>query len=106
MRDYSFENKITEGKIQKIEKIVFEFNKVSVSFVDLYNGKRKLLIIDDVTSVVMQPDCEETPDVMAYETLIGYDFWKEGELYIVCVKTDSYEIAVRSYSEPKLTVCL
>lgn len=102
MRDYEFENKITEGKIQKIEKIVFEFNKVIINFVNLVNNKRKLLIISEVISVTMQPDYEETVDVMEYETLIGYDYSKEGELYNHCLKTDTYEISIRSYGEPKL----
>lgn len=103
LRDYDFENKITEGKIQKIENILFDFNKIFISFVNLFNGKRKLLAIHDVTSITLQPDYKETTDVMEYETLIGYDYLKKGHLYEHCLKTDTYEFIIMSYCEPKLT---
>lgn len=106
MRDYNFEDQITEGKIQKIENIIFEFHKVSVCFVSLFNGKKKVLTMNDVTSMTMEPGDDESADVMAYETLIGYDHFKKGNLYRVCIRTDTYEISISCYSEPELTDCL
>lgn len=98
----TFEDQITAGKVQKIEQIVFRFHQVLIYFENVWSGKRKLLTIDEVTAITMQPDEKDTTDVMAYETLIGYDCTKTGEFYFHCLKTDSYELTIRSYGEPHL----
>lgn len=102
MRNYEFEDKISESKIQKIEKIIFEINKVIVIFGDLHSSKRKQLTIGEVMLLSIQPDDEESTDIMAYETLIGYDYEKKGNVYIHCLKTDTYEIVIKSYRPPNL----
>lgn len=104
LRNFEFENKITEGKIQKIKEIRFEFNKITIIFQNLSCNSKKQLVIKDITSLSIQPDDEKTFDVMDYETLIGYDYSKDKELYTHTLRTDTYEIIIRSYQPPELTI--
>lgn len=102
LRDFEFESRITEGKVYKIDKVVFEFNRIVFLFGNLRDGREKRLVIEDVVDLSVEKDAGEAADIMAYETLIGYDFEKEGDFYIHCLKTDTYEMVIKSYGGPEL----
>lgn len=102
LRNFEFESRITEGKVYKIDKVVFEFNRIVFWFGNLRDGREKRLVIEDVVDLSVEKDAGEAADIMAYETLIGYDFEKDGDFYIHCLKTDTYEMVIKSYGGPEL----
>lgn len=102
LRNFEFESRITEGKVYKIDKVVFEFNRIVFWFGNLRDGREKRLVIEDVVDLSVEKDAGEAADIMAYETLIGYDFEKDGDFYIHCLKTDTYEMVIKSYGGSEL----
>lgn len=102
MRNFEFETLITEGKIQKIENIKFDFNSITIIFQSMFDGKRKQLTIYEMFFLSVQPDDNELEDVMEYETLIGYDYEMTGMVFVHCLRTDNYEIVFKSYRPPEL----
>lgn len=109
------DDEITDGKVNKIAKFSVEFDKIEVIFEDLVTGAQKRMQFTRVLSLsciaevwydahdAMVNEWDADMDIMAYRTLIGFDYTKEGNTYHYCMKIDDYEIVIKSLHYITLT---
>ena len=100
-RDFSFEEKITDGgHLTILRKINIYFNTITMLFENIPTMMMRELRFARVVDFSMKADFpdeyRDDMDIMAYRTLIGFDYEKENCKYIYCVKIEDYEIIVKS----------
>ena len=106
-RDYTYEEKITDGKIAIIRNFTVDFDKITITFENAATKLRKELRFSRVIRLSMladfYDDYGDDMDIMAYRTLIGFDFEKENDVYTYGIKIDDYEIIIESLNFITLT---
>ena len=103
-RDFSFEKNITDGYVQVVREFVVDFDRITILFENAYTEKQKSLYFTKVISLTMEKDEYIFPNdySSSYQTLIGFDFEKNENIYTYCIKIDEYEIIIKSIDFVKL----
>jgi hypothetical protein len=106
-RNYSYEEKITNGKVAIVREFTVNFDRITVIFENIITKLKKELNFSRVTKLSIQADChddyDDSMDMMAYRTLMGFDFEKVKDIYIYTMKIDDYEIIIESLNFITLT---
>jgi len=106
-QDFSFEDKITDGKVQIIRSFILDFDKIHIVFENSFTGHQKQLSFSKVISFSMLADFydnyDSDMDNMAHRTLIGFSYVETKNTYEYCLKVDDYEITIKSLSFVDLT---
>ena len=101
-RDFSFEDKITEGKVQRISQLVLSFDKAEIVFENTVSLRQKVLKFSRIISLSLTAQSDGNTDEFFRETsfseqtLFGFDYEKSDDGYVFCIRTDDYVIFIKS----------
>ena len=101
-RDFSFEKNITDGKVQAVRRFITDFNTAEIVFENMTNQQQKILKFSRIVSLSVNADPDMnsagffSAENLSVQTLFGFDFEKNKDGYVFCIRTDDYEIIIKS----------
>ncbi len=102
--DFSLEKQITGGVVQNVFEIKTDLHTFQCIFENTVTGERTSLEVIgfDKLSVTLDfaEDIVQGNEGIVIQSLIGFSYEKNGDVYLYCMKTDDYEISFESKNLP------
>lgn len=105
--NFSLEEHIIRGKVQFVEEIKTDLNKIQIIFKEINTGDKCIFEVIGYDNLSIVLDSSENMvkkvDDFKEQTLIGLSYEKNNERYIYYLKTDDYEVMFESENFPDIT---